>query len=185
MIKKFIYLIVFLLCNNLLMGQEIEFEENGLNKIQLNIKVSDIQGISYDKIENHSKAKKVGYLGSFADIYDYYYIREDSMFINKGGLVNDIFFASDHNGTVRGIFLVIENSGDNLRSRLDLSFGPTLLQSTSAMENVATNKKFFWKKNDITVFLTQYADKVYSVIQITNTGLEDKTPGVYVNALYK
>ncbi|MEO5945549.1 MAG: hypothetical protein ABIP79_01945 [Chitinophagaceae bacterium] len=184
MIKRMIFLIVSLFLNHFSMGQRIEFNERGLNILRIDERVEDLKGISFDKMEKHSEIKS-GYVGGFPNEFLYYYIKSDTMFIEKGGLVKDIFFATDKYDRVRGIFLVIENLSDSCTFYLDKAYGAPLSQSHSSIRNIATSAKTFRKKNEVNVFLIQYPEEIYSKVMIYNSRLDEKSPGVDIRFIYE
>lgn len=175
---------ITLLIGTTTMAQKIEFNENGLNFLQLNTKISPRITVPYEKIQSHSALKKM-YTPWFPEAFTYYFIPSDSITFLENGVIKDIFFACDRLDRIRGIFLVLESSNDSLLKELDSIFDPVKLFSTSSFPGSSTANKRFWKKNDTVVFFKQYTACPYAEISITNCSFDEKSPGISVSTMYQ
>jgi hypothetical protein len=166
------------------MAQKVEFREKGISILQLDQKIEELEIDAFDKIENH-KGIKTGYQGGFTTIYDYYFIKGDSMYIEGCAVIKDIFFAANKNGRIRGVFLSFDCYCENLVLQLQNVFGAPLSQSSSGIGSYFKTSKLFFKKNEIDVFLITYDGEQISKIMICNTSFDEKSPGLDFRFMYK
>lgn len=174
-----ICILLFLCSNDFIMAQKVEFNDNGLNIVQLGLSVKELTGVKFVDLKQRTDLNLKYGIVNAQDDFHYYYIVSDSMYIENGGLFKDIFFAVDKSEKIRGIILMFEEFSDEIIPAINTVFGNPNIKSKSPI-----GEKAAWKKNDVSLLMSIYSDGDNTKISITNTSLEENSPGVS-NFIYR
>ncbi len=157
------------------MIQRIEVNENGLNIVQLGAAIDTIPAVMPLRLHPNRNLLLTG----FNEEFEYYFINGKGMFLGDAAVVKDLFIAAGKRNEIVGVFLVIEPN-TQITNILNEAFGSAKLQSNSSIEGINTGGKTFWKKNDVSVFLTATNVSLYSTITIRRVPFDNKAPEVYI-----
>jgi len=102
------------------------------------------------------------------------------MFIEKVGLIKEIFVATNKFSVIKSIFIFLENSTDQLLPFMNKTFGNPKLKSETSMDSEYVWSKMFWNKNNISVFLDKSKQSKSIKILITHFAIDDKKPGINI-----
>lgn len=161
------------------MAQEIEFTNTGLNVVTIGIKLSDLKSLSLKIVKFHPERNNMRLW--FEDHFSYYYFHSDSMVIPKVGIVKELFVVPDKSDCILGIFIFIENPAPELQKILNETFDVPKLMSDSSYNGEKYRFQTFWKKNGISVFLSNTANSKFTKISITKVLPEEKSPGINID----
>ncbi len=169
-------------------AQTISLTSNGLSVLELNSNIKEIKGIQYDRIENHPNIDKFAYDVGMYNGFKFYYNVSDCIIEGLSGIMKDIFFACDTTGTIRGIFIPLQNATDSVKTLVSSAFGPVKLTATSGIgANDNSNLKTCWynDNNKASVFFIQNIYSDISALEITNRGFDGKAPYLSTKYIYK
>ncbi len=152
----------------------ISLEENGLNIVQIG---SFINQVSFaTPLKNHPNNNFL--VTGFNDDFSYYFLNVSNMSLGNIGQVNDVFIAIDKSKEIISIFLTIM-SNIEIIGIVNNIFGIPKLNSNSSISGANFNNKTFWKKNDISVFLTTNNFSLQSILTIRNVCVAGNAPDIF------
>ena len=176
---RILLIIVFALFKNVSMGQRIEINAKGLNIITIDSYIDKIKITKLTPIKYYVNDEQIRTW--FEDYFDYYFIDSDTMFIEKVGIIKEIFVATNKSKEVKGIFIFLEEPNKQLLPLMNEIFNDAKLKSETSIDNEYMHGKIFWKKNEVSAFLDKTKKSKIIKISITSVGIEEKTPGINID----
>ncbi len=104
------------------------------------------------------------------------------------GLLKDIFFATNLDGQIRGIFFLVDDRQDSIHSEVTKVFEKPILASKSSIELKPTNSKLMWAKDDTVLFVTKPSGSKTAEITIIYSPLGiivERTPDISLECIYQ
>lgn len=174
--RRTLFVIALLLLKTVSMAQKIEVNENGLNIFSMGDNIHQVK--TFDIRSANGRIKKQELIAPFTDRFNYYFIASDSMFMEGAGLIREVFIGTDTTGKICGIFIVLEDSSEQLLPILTKALGSPRLKSETVIGGQSVWSKIYWQKNDISFVLREVNGSAYYEINMTRSRLGDPFPAI-------
>ena len=157
------------------MGQKLQLTKRGIDNLEPGKKVFNL--MSFKPIEVHPKRQSM--MLSYEEEYDYFYHKNDSLYIEGIGRVKDLVIGLDKFEVIAGVILYIDDTTQSTVKVLSSVYDKPKISSQSSINNEYTYSKLLWKTPDgLSVFYTKYIELSAIKVSLSKLHPESHTPGV-------